>query len=956
MKSTNTDIVQKSQIINKESVSITNQSNEQELINYNQINSSIEKSNTSSTKIEKNRIEIEQKNIQMLIFQRSLYIMKQRFEQNRKETQMVYDKYKNQNYKSLECISTQNLFECYKELFQTNQINLYPYENFNDLATADLVSGTNEEKYNKMIKELVKFTRKKVEIYNEKFYENKMKKKKLKEEQEKKNLSELEKNDVSDKVKIIHKNKRGEIISDFQTISEANKKVVIDELIYSFTEEDMTILTSNNLLYHGVIPLIIADFIQFYMEKNIKIGIIITNRNFYHEKEDSILEQNIKILYDKEIMKLYSNLNKIDPNEEKDEDLRKLLFESNSIDNKIQLYNELIMENSKKGEDITYLTEMIKKLKEQKILYQKKISEINYKKISLNYNISTANSQSHSKTININAKISNNNYSSLKSQNINMESRQKQILKNTKSNSKVHLKLKKKKLTKTEIRNNTLKEIFFFYCKQHSFLGRTPTFGDLLTREELMNVSEFIKFCIDFQIMVKKDKIARIFKQDIKDATLMNFEEFVKCIKKMAILMNNEKKGYKLEKINFYQLKLKELIEKEKKKKNKKEKKVDGDININNEEEKNIEQNMDKMVMTNEENNNINDNNNENNNINHNNNENNNVINENQNNAEKLNNENNNNNNNNIEEEKKDDKNNLNENNPEMNLEEKKENNIENNEEQKKSNSKSGSKKKIKLKKEHKKNLIAETKEDLEEKISKLQTELKILEQKTESEILEDFYSYLELDDISKYQKKMIGYTRPFQVREDDTRNPEKNVKNPIKFNKQSIMRKYEYLIQRKDEIKKQKEIQNIKEKDIKFEERKKKFNSKLKKLEKNYDTRIRKDNYIQIKKNEEDYLKEKNKKLTWKIIQQNDYQAFLLNGEKEVNINPIPSQLKDIFIDKNDYNNNLGEDDDFINNIYSNKSQKMKNSFNKSKKSSQENSRYLGNESYSKFSDLSID
>ena len=954
MKSTEFNLVQKSQNINKEIISNTNQSNEQEIINYNQINSSIEKSNSSTTQLQKNKIEIEQKNIQMLIFQRSLYIMKQRFEQNRKEIQLVYDKYKSTNYKSLECISTQNLFECYKELFQTNQINLYQYENFNDLCTADLVSGTNEDKFNKVIKDLVQFTRKKVEKYNEKFYENKMKKKKLKEEEEKKNLSELEKNDVSDKVKIVHKNKRGEIISDFQKISEANKKVVINELIYTVTEEDMTILTSNNLLYHGVIPLIIADFIQEYMEKNIKIGIIITNRNFYHEKEDLILEQNIKVLYDKEIMKLYSNLNKIDPNEEKDEDLRKLLFESNSIDNKIKLYNELIMENSKKGEDITHLTEMIKKLKEQKVLYQKKISEINTKKISLTYNMTTSNSQSYSKTINTNKKITKINTASLKSQNISKESKQNQSFNNSKNNSKVHLKLKTKKLSKTEIRNNTLKEIFAFYCKQHSFLGRTPTFGDLLTREELMNLSEFIKFCLDFKILVKKDTITRIFRQDIKDATLMNYEEFIKCIKKMAILMHEEKKGYKLDKINFYELKKQELIEKEKRKKNKKEKNINADININNEEEKNTEQNMDKMIMTNEENNN---------NI-----ENNNVINENQNKEENINKENNNENNNNInnnvnknieEEKKEDDKNNLQENNIEnnrdINLEEKKENNEEKDIERQKSKSKSGSKKKKKLKKENKKNLMTETKEDLEEKISKLKTELKILEQKTEIQIVEDFYSYLELDDVTKYHKKMIGYIRPFQVREDDTRNPEKNVKNPIKFNKQSIMRKYEYLIQRKEDIKKQKELQVIKERDIQFEERKKKFNRKLKKLEKDYDSKIKKDNYIQIKKNEEDYLKEKNSKLTWKIIQNNDYQAFLLNDQKNINNNLIPSQLKDIFNNKNDYNN-VGDDDDFINNIYSNKNPNVKNSFNKSKKSSQENSRYIGNESYSKFSDLSMD
>jgi hypothetical protein len=246
MKSTNLNSLEKKQNNNQEIISMSNQSNDQEILNYNQINTSI----SSASKIQdKNKIEIEQKNIQMLIFQRSLYIMKQRFDQNRQETQLVYEKYKNPKYKSLECISTRNLYQCFKEVFHTNQINLYPYDNFNDLSTADLVSGTNEDKYNKMINELVLFIQKNVVKYNEKFYENKMKKKKLKEEEEKKRLNELEKNDISDQIKIVHKNKRGDLISDFQKITETNKKVVINELIYTVTEEDMTVLTSNKLLY-----------------------------------------------------------------------------------------------------------------------------------------------------------------------------------------------------------------------------------------------------------------------------------------------------------------------------------------------------------------------------------------------------------------------------------------------------------------------------------------------------------------------------------------------------------------------------------------------------------------------------------------------------------------------------------------------------------------------------------
>ena len=904
MKSTNLNSLEKKQNNNQEIISMSNQSNDQEILNYNQINTSI----SSASKIQdKNKIEIEQKNIQMLIFQRSLYIMKQRFDQNRQETQLVYEKYKNPKYKSLECISTRNLYQCFKEVFHTNQINLYPYDNFNDLSTADLVSGTNEDKYNKMINELVLFTQKNVTKYNEKFYENKMKKKRLKEEEEKKRLNELEKNDISDKVKIIYKNKRGEIISDFQKISENNKKVVINELIYTVTEEDMTILTNNKLLYHGVIPLIIADFIQGNLEKNNKIGIIITNRNFFHEKEDLQLEKNIKVLFDKEIMKLYSNLNRIDPDEEKNEDLKKLLFESNSIDNKIKLYNELILENTKKGEDIHYLMEMVKKLKEQKILYQKRISEINNKKISINYNQNTLNSQSNSRTINtktsnIDSSLQNKSISTTKTMNIEKNKLSKinnKSLNNSKNNSKIHIKLKPKKLTKEEMRDKTLKEIFLFYCKQHSFLGRTPTFGDLLTKEELMTLSDFIKFCIDFKILVKKDKITRIFKQDLKDASLMTYDEFLQCLKKMAKLMHEEKIGYKRDKINMYQLQKNEIIEKEKE-----------DNNDNNEEEKNIE-NIDNKEKKSESDNSL----------------------------EKI--------DENINEENKD-------------------------EEKKSINDKGSTGSKIKLKKprklsnldKNKKNKISKepekilsvTKEDLEEKISKLEDDIIILEQKTLDQIIEDFYNYLELDDPTKYQKRMIGYTRPFLVREDDTRNPEKNVKNPIKFNKQSIMRRYEYFIQRKDNIKKQKELELLKEKNIKYEERKKSFNKHLKKLEKDYDSRIKKDNYIQIKRNEEDYMKGKNNKLTWKLIQKNDYQAFLLNDEKNLNINSVPSQLKDIF-NKNEYMNDFGDDDSFINQIYSNNKgpQKKKNLY-ESKVSKGENSRYDGGESFSKFSNLSID
>ena len=64
MKSTNLNSLEKTQTNNQEFTSMINQSSEQEILNYNQINSNI----STSLKIqEKSKIEIKKKNIQMLI-------------------------------------------------------------------------------------------------------------------------------------------------------------------------------------------------------------------------------------------------------------------------------------------------------------------------------------------------------------------------------------------------------------------------------------------------------------------------------------------------------------------------------------------------------------------------------------------------------------------------------------------------------------------------------------------------------------------------------------------------------------------------------------------------------------------------------------------------------------------------------------------------------------------------
>ena len=900
-------------MINKK-ISMNYNLSEQELINYNQTSFSIENNNSniinnnnelnisgaSNDKSQENLVEIEIKNIHMLILQRSLYIMKRRFEKNKKEIEFVYEKYKDKNYRNLRCISTLRLFDLYKDIMETIQINLLPYENFNELITADLMTKFNEEKYNTMLNALVQFTKKNIEKYNKIFYENKMKKKKIKEEQENKNKPKPEEVEVTDKVKIVHKDKRGEIIDDFEKMIENNKKIDIKDMIFSINEDDMSILTNKKLLYNDVIPLIIADFLQNYMKNNINIGIILSN-NYINENDD--LNENIKALYDKEIIKKYNNLNKIDPKEEKNEKLKNLLFESNNIDNQIRIYNELVVENSNKGLESSYLMEMVRKLKGKKIIIQKKINEINKKKYFLSNNINNINNnEQHFNTLN------QNNISS--NENSYYQSKLGKSKNNSNNNSKTNIKINSKKLTKNEIRKNNLFDIFSFYSKQHILLGRTPTIDSVLSKEKHMNLSEFAKFCIEFKILVKNNKINEIFKKYTKSATYMSFDEFIESLNKMASLVNEEKKQYIKERINIFQLKLQEMIEKEKKKKNKKPKKKKmkniQKENNNNEEIKNEEQ----------------------------------TNNENKQNTEQIQNQNQNKENNEKKEENKNIENkgeeNKKEENNNKNKEEKKDETNENkeiNENKSESQEKNGKKddnnnsqnKSLKKEIKDEKPIILTTKEELEEKISKLQKDYMKLENKSVNQLIEELYIYLEIDDTSVYRQKMVGYTQPFLTRGKDTRNPEKNVKYPIKFNPKNIREMYDLLMKRNEDLKKENEIKKMKEKELEFEKRKRKFNKEIKKLEKDYGEKIKKDNYQQIKRSEEDYLKEKNNKLTWQLIQKCDYQNFLLNDDenKPYRKNIMQSNLEDIFVNKS---NQLFEkdDEDFINKVYSNQTRKQ--------------------------------
>ena len=920
-----------------------NKSNDSEILNY------IKQENTnmninSSVNISKNSnneqiLDMELKNIKMLILQRSLYILKKKFEINKKTLEIIYQKYKDENYTKLRCINIDYLPEMYPEIMETIQFTILPYNNFNELLSADLMTELNKDKSKIIIKNLVKYTNKNIEKYNRIYFEKKMKKRQLLEENKKKinivtNIDDME--EITTEKIIVRKNKRGKIIQDFEEVLNNNVELKFGpDIIMTINEDDMSVLNNIKLLYSDVIPLIIADFLQEYIKNNQNVALISTSN--ISDEENQKLNQNVKSLFDNEILKYYKNLSKLDPESENKEKLKNLLFEMMNIENQIKTYQKLILEQTSKGMNVKHLLNMVKKLNEQKNLMQKKIDEYNKKsdsrnKNNLNNNINSINntkssfSKESKKILEMNKsnsslkegkksnKLLNNNSNkyantdeNLINININgVNENQNRLMTNNNNNSNI----KEENFyyqygvlypeTKEELRNNSLLEIFYFYTKQHSFIGHTPTFEQFLKNEENLDLAEFGKFCVEFKILVKPQKIAEIFKKTSENSKNLSYKKFCEALKKLSVCANEEKKKYLMDRIKLYEMKLKEIEEKNKKKGNggvvKKEESLSGIKSEgeaeeegkcldekNSEKKENVENKENIQNLDKKSNNNDTKENNDN---------------------KKL-------------EENKDNK--------EENKEEKKEDNKEDNKEEKKEEKEPTNikyyhqsklknaqnrkpipltKKKIKLVKPKTTTfLMVESKEDLEGKISKLKEDFDKLNQKTNLQLEEEFYQYLELDDINAYRKKMFGYVIPFRTKENYSRFPEKSVQNPPKKDPKTKKEMHKILVQRHEELIKEKEMKQIKEKNILFEKRMKKFEEDKKKIQHKMSL---KNDYLQMKKNEEDYQKEKINKLTWAQIQNCDYDTFILN-EKDKNRN----NFNDIFTSQS--NQFEGDDGDYL-------------------------------------------
>jgi hypothetical protein len=79
-----------------------------------------------------------------------------------------------------------------------------------------------------------------------------------------------------------------------------------------------------------------------------------------------------------------------------------------------------------------------------------------------------------------------------------------------------------------------------------------PTFDEIAFRQINLDLAEFSKFCIEFEIPITKAKIVELFKKNASNRRDMSYSEFKNSLEKIGQEMNNSKKENLQKKIKLY--------------------------------------------------------------------------------------------------------------------------------------------------------------------------------------------------------------------------------------------------------------------------------------------------------------------------------------------------------------------------------------------------------------------
>ena len=479
-----------------------------------------------------------------------------------------------------------NLIKNYNINFYNKKIKPYieeeiNYENFENLNKTEQ-NDINED----FLRNFSKCDYKIVTEYNRRGKKINKYKSKLLEEN-----GEIDEDDITEIIDLQKEEKeKKEIKNDNATLNK-EMSVNINNLNNSENSSKKSIF-----IFIESLPLIIADFLQAHIN------------NAIVESEDE-LGRELKVLFDNEILKRlneYKNILQdkssiledindkvfINKEEKNQKELENAIEEYKKVKENIEIYRDILQNKKKIGENTDYIEKMIEKLLAKEVWLEHRIKllmeikdnneiniESNLNTYRYNNNLSSGN---FGKVVpNTSRSIRGNNNILSKSiivnednnnQNNNNIRQLSESIGNTLNignfnDKSISLKSSIAHLSTTKSSpfiNNALKEIFLYYSQLHINTQKTRLFSTLEEKKLHLDLNEFSKFCTDFNIAIKRQKLVEIFKKTVADLHYMNFKEFNNAIISLANATHEEKKKRLTEKISHKKFELNSIILKEK--------------------------------------------------------------------------------------------------------------------------------------------------------------------------------------------------------------------------------------------------------------------------------------------------------------------------------------------------------------------------------------------------------
>ena len=437
-----------------------------------------------------------QDSIRTAILYRSLYILDYKFKKYKKEINTIYDKYyagpPTKDFQH-QIIQISNFFPLVLEVFNVMKITIPRILNPNDIFYFDKVNfDQNDKSHHEAILLMEKILKNNLDKYNNIYYKKRIKP--LIDE-----YLESENNpDVTNWYKITEYDRKGRIVHNCNELFAINGTKGGYKGVRKNPQEDYDYyMKKGNIYFIETLPILIADFLQNNQE------FVVINLDL----DDEFLIDALKKLFDDDILKRIRNKkkepNNINSEENLTEDeklLRKLLEKKKKLEKRLKTFEDILYNKKKTGDTNTkYVEDYIKKLKKQ-------LEKLNMEILSLQNKINGINSKE-------NSDIDKNEY---------------------KEYSKPET--EKIIIDETELR---MRNIFAFYCNQHRANGNCPTFDEINFKTSHMNISEFCKFCKDFNVPIDRDKLMEFFKKKYQDKENneipeIDYKEFHKALKKIG--------------------------------------------------------------------------------------------------------------------------------------------------------------------------------------------------------------------------------------------------------------------------------------------------------------------------------------------------------------------------------------------------------------------------------------